>query len=433
MSRNSTCPACGTTWPAARFCGHCGARLPDGAGPVVRTRDPRPEGGARTRSRWARTAAAGIGAIVAVLLLPVSLLAEGGGAPPATDPATPPAAGPAAPPAAGAAAFPTAGPAAPPTADPAAAVQPGERLRASGTARTSGPCTPGGPHLRRWELQLSGAGLPAVTIGDGAVIAAEPDGTVTAIEVGTGRVRWRVALGAPARAIAGSQLRSPLHETGPVRALAGPQAATVAVLGGDGRLTALGTGSGRARWTAEGVAALAGVVPPWLLLERGGALRALGFGDGEEVWRHPLPGGARATVVASHGASGRGSAGRIAVAAIGDQALVLGPRSVTSLHEHTGQVRWRAALPAPAAGPPLAMSGVLVVPTRSGTVVALDSRDGQERMRVSGPAPAGEQAARSAAARSAGARRCSAPRHLVPVGSDVLLVEPGAIALLTAL
>ncbi|HEX2028963.1 MAG TPA: PQQ-binding-like beta-propeller repeat protein [Nitriliruptorales bacterium] len=206
----------------------------------------------------------------------------------------------------------------------------------------------------RWRVPVArvGASLPAVAVGDAAAFVAPrgPRGDLVAVELGSGRTRWRATLGAA------------------VQAMASSRAATLAVdAGAHGGLVGLDTATGRRRWSTAGIqgdADVVGFAGPWLLVVADGEVRALDAVAGTQRWRRDLP---------PHGV----------VDIVNEQPVITRPGEVAMLHQHTGAVRWRttlAGVSAVAAAPRRAR--LLAVVTSSGFLHALDPATGAERWRT---------------------------------------------------
>lgn len=234
-----------------------------------------------------------------------------------------------------------------------------------------------------WELRGGGAFGPPAIAGD-TVYAGSADGRLYAVELATGKERWRYAaeedLTTRPAVADGAVYVSSLQDTlfavdaatgawrwhhrregtggkftifGAADAVAGPDAVYAAF--SDGFVAALDQKSGAVRWQRQ-------IAPPGdpldvdaLALEGGrlfaaaysGAVLALDARSGDEVWRFAAPGAAQLAV-----------AGGLVVAVT--------PSSVHGLSTADGGVVWSAPLGGAPAGPPAPAGKWLLVPAGAG-------------------------------------------------------------------
>jgi hypothetical protein len=247
MRRDEGCRACGTVpGRAARFCGHCGERLPGAARPDRASRAQRP--GATT----ARVAIVLVGVVALVVL---GLRSFSGPEPPAADGRAP----------VGSEAA---------TRDvllpPAAAVPrtPGDdvRDRSAGSGACSGRAGP--VDCVRWSAELGLAEPRSVVAVGWTVAIAEQDGRIRTVAAGDGRPGWRRTTAGPPR------FHDAVAQTLPITG----DGATIFVDLATGR--GIGDFAGRPRATAAS--------GPWLLVVDDAAIEARSV-TGSAAWRVPVP------------------------------------------------------------------------------------------------------------------------------------------------
>jgi outer membrane protein assembly factor BamB len=239
-----------------------------------------------------------------------------------------------------------------------------------------------------WASPVDASPSVDIAAADGTIWAAARDGTLVAIEVDSGRVRWRVVPpgAGPASPVVGIALSDRL---------------LVASVGSSG-LVALDRGTGAVAWSAPtdgealGVPTLGGGtvwVGPGDDVKTGG-LSAFRLDDGTTLWHldesffAPALAGDTAVTTSAFGVvAGRDVASgaerwRFApggqfrqVAIAGGVALVLSvsQRQVYGLDVATGALRWQVALDADPGCCLAVAKGIVVVGTASGTVTAFES------------------------------------------------------------
>lgn len=191
-----------------------------------------------------------------------------------------------------------------------------------------------------WHRRLAGTILGGVLLRDSIILLAtsRPDGKVHALDVATGRTRWRASAG---------DVAAPL-------AIAG---GAVAGINRRGELVALELHSGRARWRRRiGISRLAPLAADeGFLVTTADSVLRLGAADGRTTARWRLPFG----VIAWQRVDG------VVAASTADSALVgLDPGTLT--------VVWRAQLDSPVLGPIGTSGDTVWAVTRRGTLYEID-------------------------------------------------------------
>lgn len=232
----------------------------------------------------------------------------------------------------------------------------------------------------RWRVATAAPVRGSPAVADGTVAVAQLDGTVLGLDAATGAVRWRYELGAGVPAEAASVFAAPVADAGDF------------LVGNQRHLAAVASDAGSALWRADPVpdgtysqslAAVAvgdGIAVGVFHRELGGVI-AWDRATGEELWRVEGP---LATAINATPVIGRDTV-----------YLVNGLTEVIALDLVTGTPRWIAKLDPlgfdwgnATIGTPALAHDTLVVPTLYRDVVALDVRTGVELWRHAGtPGP----------------------------------------------
>jgi eukaryotic-like serine/threonine-protein kinase len=213
-----------------------------------------------------------------------------------------------------------------------------------------------------WSTTATGpvAGTPAVV--DATVIAASEQGMISAIDAGSGGMRWRSDAGmAAANSVA-----------------ADPASGIAVIAGKEGVAVAVDLADGHPRWRYDthepariGTPTIAGGLVFVATLEGGGPgtrhIHAVDAATGERRWLMDSPGDAPA----------------FAPAVIDGLAVISGEDgSVTAVDARTGHPAWRYDAPGVVETVPAVVDGSVYVASNGGQALALDLADGTERWRV---------------------------------------------------
>ncbi len=277
---------------------------------------------------------------------------------------------------------------------------------------------------RRWQVDTrprrdrDGALGGAIAFAGNTLFVATGLSEVMALDPGTGEIRWRAPLPAPARgglAVAGGRLLVPTVENhlvglsaedgrvlwtfrgAPVRALplglpAPAVEGEIAVAGlASGEIVAVRVDTGRVQWseslgTARGGVSLAdiGAITALPVIDRGrvfalgmaGAMAALDFRSGRRVWEREL-------------------GGTVTPASVGDWVFALSANGeLAALGRDDGRIRWITPLPRFANearrrnpitwGPPVVAGGRILLAGSHGELVEVDAASGAlgQRLRL---------------------------------------------------
>ena len=233
------------------------------------------------------------------------------------------------------------------------------------TGAMPGPGPSGKPHVA-WTFQADSAIRSSPTVSGDTVFVSAVDGVVHALEVSTGRERWRTDVGAELGAA------TPLAIDGQM--VVGDRA---------GLVHALDPKTGTERWRATVDGPIAGAAADGgdsiMVATESGTAYQIDPSSGEMEWQSELPGGVSRSIAATDD---------LVYCAVSGGLLV-------ALRAHDGSIAWQAEVatggdggtPTVAAGLAFAATGLDTDDLETRGVVALDARTGEMRWHL--PSPTG--------------------------------------------